>query len=81
MSETIHMGSYRVTYTGREPPKPPEPPRRFTRGAVLRVPSNTKPGVHYTITIGDQGGVKCDCPGFWYRRDCTHARKVRESKP
>jgi SWI/SNF-related matrix-associated actin-dependent regulator 1 of chromatin subfamily A len=41
----------------------------------LTVASRTHPGRFYTVTIAG-GVVRCDCPGFSYRGNCTHARQA-----
>jgi Fanconi anemia group M protein len=44
-----------------------------------RVPSETKPGVEYTVTLGDDGSWSCTCPHYTYRRvECKHILKVKE---
>ena len=47
-----------------------------------RVPSETKPGVEYTVTLNDDGTWSCTCPHYTYRRtECKHILKVREELP
>jgi hypothetical protein len=33
-----------------------------------RVPSESKPGVEYTVTLGDDGAWTCTCPHYKYAR-------------
>jgi SWI/SNF-related matrix-associated actin-dependent regulator 1 of chromatin subfamily A len=40
-----------------------------------RVASKSKPGEFYTVTVSS-GVVRCDCPGFAYRGNCSHAREI-----
>jgi ERCC4-related helicase len=44
-----------------------------------RVPSESKPGVEYTVTLGEDGTWSCTCPHYTYRRaECKHVLRVRE---
>jgi Fanconi anemia group M protein len=44
-----------------------------------RVPSESKPGVEYTVTLSDDGSWSCTCPHYTYRRvECKHILKVKE---
>jgi Fanconi anemia group M protein len=44
-----------------------------------RVPSESKPGVEYTVTLGDDGSWSCTCPHYTYRHtECKHILKVKE---
>jgi SWI/SNF-related matrix-associated actin-dependent regulator 1 of chromatin subfamily A len=38
-------------------------------------PSSSSPGKFYTVEVAN-GVAHCDCPGFAYRGNCTHARKA-----
>jgi SWI/SNF-related matrix-associated actin-dependent regulator 1 of chromatin subfamily A len=40
-----------------------------------RVASKSKPGEFYTVTVSS-GVVRCDCPGFAYRGNCSHSREI-----
>ena len=40
---------------------------------VIEVPSKSKPGTFNRVRIS-MGVATCDCPGFSYRGDCSHAR-------
>jgi hypothetical protein len=40
-----------------------------------RVPSKSKPDEYYTVTVAS-GVVRCDCPGFSYRGNCSHTREI-----
>ena len=43
------------------------------------MPSETKPGVEYTVTLGDDESWSCTCPHYTYRRvECKHILKVKE---
>ncbi|MFZ8856848.1 MAG: SWIM zinc finger family protein, partial [Candidatus Caldarchaeales archaeon] len=43
------------------------------------MPSETKPGVEYTVTLGDDGTWSCTCPHYKYRSaECKHILKVKE---
>jgi Fanconi anemia group M protein len=43
------------------------------------VPSESKPGVEYTVTLSDDGTWSCTCPHYTYRRvECKHILKVKE---
>jgi Fanconi anemia group M protein len=43
------------------------------------VPSESKPGVEYTVTLSDDGTWSCTCPHYTYRRaECKHILRVRE---
>jgi len=43
------------------------------------VPSESKPGVEYTVTLGDDGAWTCTCPHYTYRRvECKHVLKIKE---
>jgi Fanconi anemia group M protein len=44
-----------------------------------RVPSESKPGVEYTVTLSEDGTWSCTCPHYTYRRtECKHILKVKE---
>jgi Fanconi anemia group M protein len=44
-----------------------------------RVPSQSAPGVEYTVTLSDDGSWSCTCPHFTYRRViCKHILRVME---
>jgi hypothetical protein len=44
-----------------------------------RVPSETKPGVEYTVTLGNDGTWSSTCPHYTYRRaECKHILKAKE---
>ena len=43
------------------------------RDRVIEVRSDSKPGVVYTVTVGE-GIITCTCPGFEYRGVCKHTR-------
>jgi hypothetical protein len=44
------------------------------------VPSESRPGVKYTVTLNDDGTWSCTCPHYTYRRaECKHILKVREA--
>jgi Fanconi anemia group M protein len=44
-----------------------------------RVPSESKQGVEYTVTLSDDGSWSCTCPHYTYRRvECKHILKVKE---
>jgi hypothetical protein len=52
--------------------------------AYYPVPSESRPGITYAVTVHPKTGavLRCDCPDFRYRRDgrhqlCKHAEKVR----
>lgn len=41
----------------------------------IKVPSNSKQGVEYTVKGSFiDGEISCTCPGFTYRRTCVHTR-------
>ena len=42
---------------------------------VLKFPSSSSPGTSYTVEIVN-GVARCDCTGFTYRGNCSHARKA-----
>jgi len=43
------------------------------------VPSQSEPGVEYTVTLSDEGSWSCTCPHYTYRHTvCKHILKVRE---
>ena len=42
---------------------------------VLKFPSSSSPGKTYTVEIVN-GVARCDCTGFAYRGNCSHARKA-----
>jgi uncharacterized Zn finger protein len=44
-----------------------------------RVPSELRPGVEYTVTLGEDGTWSCTCPHYTYRRaECKHILKVKK---
>jgi Fanconi anemia group M protein len=44
-----------------------------------RVPSESKPGVEYTVTLSDDGTWSCTCPHYTYKRaECKHILKVKK---
>ena len=44
----------------------------------IHVPSRSEPGVYYTVLIGIDGEVSCNCGGYEHRQDCWHVRYVKE---
>jgi SWI/SNF-related matrix-associated actin-dependent regulator of chromatin subfamily A-like protein 1 len=49
-------------------------PTALTRYTVA---SNSRPGQQYTLTADASGEIECDCPGFGYRGQCSHARTLK----
>jgi hypothetical protein len=47
-------------------------------GGPQQVPSSSTPGKFYTITQGESGALYCTCPGFGYRRTCSHIDIMKE---
>jgi SWI/SNF-related matrix-associated actin-dependent regulator 1 of chromatin subfamily A len=47
-----------------------------TPRARYRVRSSRKAGVYYVLEV-DGPDIVCDCPGFSYRGNCTHARTLK----
>jgi Fanconi anemia group M protein len=44
-----------------------------------RVPSESKPGIEYMVTLSDDGTWSCTCPHYTYKRaECKHILRVRE---
>jgi SWI/SNF-related matrix-associated actin-dependent regulator 1 of chromatin subfamily A len=43
--------------------------------AVFTFPSSSSPGTIYTVEVLN-GVARCDCTGFTYRGNCSHARKA-----
>jgi SWI/SNF-related matrix-associated actin-dependent regulator of chromatin subfamily A-like protein 1 len=43
------------------------------------VASNSRPDQQYTLTVDAAGDTACDCPGFGYRGQCSHARTLKTS--
>jgi hypothetical protein len=43
------------------------------------VASSSRPGQQYTLTVDAAGDITCDCPGFGYRGQCSHARTLKTS--
>jgi hypothetical protein len=44
---------------------------------VYTIPSATKPGTYYTVTLFADGDTRCDCPDATdRRRQCKHQRQV-----
>jgi SWI/SNF-related matrix-associated actin-dependent regulator of chromatin subfamily A-like protein 1 len=41
------------------------------------VASNSRPGRQYVLTADAAGDITCDCPGFGYRGQCSHARTLK----
>jgi len=41
----------------------------------FRVPSKSQPGAFYLVMVSD-GVARCDCPGFAYRGNCSHAKGI-----
>jgi SWI/SNF-related matrix-associated actin-dependent regulator of chromatin subfamily A-like protein 1 len=39
--------------------------------------SNSRPGQQYVLTADSAGDITCDCPGFGYRGQCSHARTLK----
>ncbi|MEZ4596709.1 MAG: hypothetical protein R3C32_07620 [Chloroflexota bacterium] len=46
---------------------------------VIEVPSSSRPGETYRVRIS-RGVATCDCKGFSYRGDCSHARSAARSR-
>ncbi len=43
------------------------------------MPSESRPGVEYTVTLNDGGSWSCTCPHYTYRRnECKHILKVKK---
>jgi SWI/SNF-related matrix-associated actin-dependent regulator of chromatin subfamily A-like protein 1 len=47
--------------------------------AKYRVQSNSRPGDSYVLEVDAAGDVACDCPGFGYRGQCSHARTLKSA--
>ena len=46
------------------------------------MPSESRPGVEYTVTLGEDGTWSCTCPHYTYRRaECKHIMKVKGGLP
>lgn len=46
------------------------------------VPSDSRPGVFYTLKLLADGELRCSCPGYEHRAECKHIRRMRaELKP
>jgi SWI/SNF-related matrix-associated actin-dependent regulator of chromatin subfamily A-like protein 1 len=47
--------------------------------AVTRytVASSSRPGQQYTLAVDAASDITCDCPGFGYRGQCSHARTLK----
>jgi hypothetical protein len=41
----------------------------------FRVPSKSESGASYLVTVAD-GVARCECPGFTYRGNCSHAKGI-----
>lgn len=49
----------------------------FPKTVTLAVPSDSTPGVVYTVAANlALGLVSCDCPDFRYRKVCKHVSRV-----
>jgi hypothetical protein len=42
------------------------------------VPSNSHPKRYYDVEYSKETGWKCECPGFFFRTNCTHIDSVRK---
>ena len=41
------------------------------------VPSASQEFEKYEVTYSDESGYRCDCPGYLFRRQCSHVRTVQ----
>ena len=40
------------------------------------VPSSSQEFEKYEVTFSEEAGWKCDCPGYFFRRHCSHIQNV-----
>lgn len=48
------------------------------RARIIKIESNTTPGKFYTVRITPDLTVRCSCPAFVFRNDCSHIKKFQE---
>jgi len=53
-----------------------EPKRLSTR--VFNIPSGKDPNKTYKVFQYTDGSWECECPGFQYRKSCSHIEKAKE---
>jgi len=44
---------------------------------TYEIPSSTDKNKTYIVREMAEGGLRCTCPGFVYREDCKHVKKVQ----
>ena len=64
---------------------PPPQSRRGPHGWEIEFPSRSSPDTVYTATFWTEdhnqfkeGDISCNCPGWRYRRTCTHVKEVEQ---
>ena len=54
--------------------------RASLKPVTTQVASSKDPNKFYTVTKNRDGSWECSCPGFIYRRKCSHIEKVQGKK-
>lgn len=47
------------------------------RPEIFEIPSESRPGVVYTVRVSPSGHMLCDCQAGSYSRDCKHKAEAR----
>jgi len=55
-----------------------EPWYREQFKVVAEVPSSRDPNKKYLVKQGPDGSLTCECPGYYFRRECWHTQAVKE---
>lgn len=54
------------------------PQKMNYKAKIWMVKSSTQKGVEYVIREMPDGEIRCSCPGFVFRGECKHAKKVKK---
>ena len=46
----------------------------------FKVPSKSKPGVEYTVTLYEDGSMLCTCPAGAHNKFCSHKKKIKNKQ-
>ncbi len=48
------------------------------KARMFKVESKSHPGTYHTVRVMPDLTVRCSCPAFVFRNDCSHIKKFQE---